>query len=117
MVIDERVREWGYGRYEGMTPKQILVDRRERGLDIEEFSIWKDGCEDSIDGVGVGKGESPAEMEARIDEVIKEVREIQGAGIAEGRADVNILIVGFRFIGWRALADLAVVVRFLTVTF
>ena len=117
MVIDERVREWGYGRYEGMTPKQILVDRRERGLDIEEFSIWKDGCEDSIDGVGVGKGESPAEMEARIDEVIKEVREIQGAGIAEGREDVNILIVGFRSIGWSALANLAVVVRFLTVTF
>ncbi|PUU77888.1 histidine phosphatase superfamily, partial [Tuber borchii] len=93
VVIDERVREWGYGRYEGMTPKQILVDRRERGLDIEGFNIWKDGCEDSIDGVGVGKGESPAEMEARIDEVIKEVREIQGAGIAEGRKDVDILIV------------------------
>jgi len=35
-------------------------------------------------------------MEARIDEVIKEACEIQGAGIAEGREDVDILIIGFR---------------------
>jgi len=84
VVINQRVRERGYRRYEGMTLEQILVDRRERGLDIEEFSVWKDGCEDSIDGIGVGKGESPVEMEARIDEVIKEVHEIQGAGLRKG---------------------------------
>ena len=32
------------------------MDRGERGLGIEEFSVWKDGCEDSVDGIGVGKG-------------------------------------------------------------
>ena len=41
-------------------------------------------------------------MEARIDEVIKEACEIQGAGIVEGREDVDILIIEFRSIGWRA---------------
>jgi len=61
VVIDQRVREWGYRRYEGMTLEQILVDRRERELDIEEFSIWKDGCEDSMNGVGVGMGEGLAD--------------------------------------------------------
>ena len=93
------------------------MDRRARGLDVQEFSIWKDGCEDAVDGIGVGKGESPAEMQARVDEVIEEIREIQGAG-TEGREDVDILIVGFCSIGWRALADLVVVaVRFLIATF
>ncbi|RPA94925.1 phosphoglycerate mutase-like protein [Choiromyces venosus 120613-1] len=92
VVIEERVREWGYGRYEGMRPKEILEDRRKRGLDIEGFSIWKDGCEDSADGIGVGKGESAKEMAGRIDEVIAEIRGIQGRGIGEGRGDVDILI-------------------------
>ncbi|KAG0124254.1 histidine phosphatase superfamily [Tuber indicum] len=93
VIIDERVREWGYGRYEGLRPKEILADRRRRGLVVEGFSIWKDGCEDSVDGFGIGKGESPKEMEARIDEIIKEIRDIQGGGIEEGRGDVDILIV------------------------
>ena len=42
VVFDQWVRAWGYRPYEGMTLKQILVDQRERELDIEEFSIWKD---------------------------------------------------------------------------
>ena len=61
VVIDQWVREWGYRRYEGMTLKQILADQRERELDIEEFSIYKDGCEDSMNRGGVGKGESLAD--------------------------------------------------------
>ena len=38
-------------------------------------------------------------MEARIDEAIEEIREIQGAGMAEGREDVDIFIVGFCLTG------------------
>ncbi|PWW74987.1 phosphoglycerate mutase-like protein [Tuber magnatum] len=81
-------------RYPGARrSKEILEDRRRRGLEVEGFCIWKDGCEDSVDGIGIGKGESPKEMEERIDEVIREIRGIQGQGIEAGRGDVDVLIV------------------------
>ena len=49
-------------------------------------------------GVGLERGRV-SRMEVRIDEVIKEACEIQGAGIAEGMEDVDILIIEFRSIG------------------
>lgn len=67
-------------------------------MGIEEFSVWKDGCEDSVDGIGVGKGRALRKWRQGLME-IREIREIRGAGMAEGREGVDILIVGFCLIG------------------
>lgn len=43
--IDERVREWTYGDYEGLFLHEIEKLRRERGLASEDgWDIWMQGC-------------------------------------------------------------------------
>lgn len=61
-------------------------------MGIEEFSVWKDRCEDSVDGIGVGKGRALRKWRQGL-------MEIRGAWMAEGREGVDILIVGFCLIG------------------
>jgi probable phosphoglycerate mutase len=120
-VVDERVREWGYGRYEGMTPSLIREDRLSRGLDTERpFNIWRDGCENASDGVGAGPGESKQEISARIDDVIGEVREIHRAGMETGSGNVDVLIVSHghflrslakRWLGFEVDANLSMILE------
>ncbi|KZO94085.1 phosphoglycerate mutase-like protein [Calocera viscosa TUFC12733] len=68
MTIDERVREWTYGDYEGFYKEEAAASRKARGIPSGEdgWDIWVDGCEG---------GESAAEMTARADEVVTAVRE------------------------------------------
>jgi sedoheptulose-bisphosphatase len=40
--ITEAVREWDYGEYEGLTSKEIHVQRAAQGL--PDWDIWADGC-------------------------------------------------------------------------
>lgn len=40
--VNENVREWEYGDYEGVTSKEIREERKERGEG--EWDIWRDGC-------------------------------------------------------------------------
>lgn len=54
--------EWDYGEYEGLTSKQI----RERRPD---WVLWRDGCPG---------GESAAEVGARVDPLVVELREAGG---------------------------------------
>jgi broad specificity phosphatase PhoE len=54
--------EWDYGRYEGLTSKQIAVTN-------PEWSLWRDG--------GPG-GEKAADVGRRVDRVIVEVRGVDG---------------------------------------
>jgi probable phosphoglycerate mutase len=61
VVIDEDLREWDYGEYEGLTTPQI----RERR---PEWSLWRDGCPG---------GERPAQVGERADRV---VARLAGAG-------------------------------------
>ena len=61
-VVDDDLVEWNYGRYEGLTPKQIRA--RTPG-----WMIFTDGCPD---------GESPAQIGARADRVIARVRTVDG---------------------------------------
>jgi broad specificity phosphatase PhoE len=56
------LREWNYGQYEGRTSKQILAER-------PEWSLWRDGCPG---------GEVAAEVGARADRVLTEVRSVDG---------------------------------------
>jgi len=54
--------EWDYGEYEGLTTAQIEAMR-------PGWSLWRDGCPG---------GESPAEVGARADRVIAELRAVDG---------------------------------------
>jgi len=62
MAIDEDLREWDYGEYEGLTTPQI----RERRPD---WNLWRDGCPG---------GESPEQVQARADHVFSTVRRSDG---------------------------------------
>jgi probable phosphoglycerate mutase len=62
--IDPDLMEWNYGEYEGLTPQQILAKR-------PEWMIFTDGCPG---------GESPDQVEARIDRVISRIREVAAEG-------------------------------------
>ena len=45
--VDERLREWTYGLYEGKTTAEIRGERQGRGLDGQSaWDIWRDGCEE-----------------------------------------------------------------------
>ncbi|HXN57293.1 MAG TPA: histidine phosphatase family protein [Candidatus Angelobacter sp.] len=54
--------EWDYGRYEGLTSRQIAEQN-------PGWSLWRDGGPD---------GETPAAIGRRVDRVIAEVRQVAG---------------------------------------
>ncbi|EGP87901.1 unnamed protein product [Zymoseptoria tritici ST99CH_1A5] len=62
--VTERIAEWDYGEYEGVTSKEIQRKRREKGE--REWDIWRDGCPG---------GESPQQITERLDALIKDIRE------------------------------------------
>ncbi|KAK4507998.1 hypothetical protein PRZ48_001733 [Zasmidium cellare] len=61
--ITDRIAEWDYGDYEGVTSKEIRERRREKGEG--EWDIWRDGCPG---------GESPAQITTRLDALIADIR-------------------------------------------
>jgi broad specificity phosphatase PhoE len=83
--VDNDLREWNYGEYEGLTIKQIQAQR-------PSWMIFTDGCPN---------GESPDEIQARIDRVIKKVRAVEGdvALFAHGHF---LRSFGARWLGLRA---------------
>ena len=62
VVIDPDLMEWNYGKYEGLTPKQIHEKR-------PGWLIFRDGCPG---------GETPEQVGARADRVIARVRAVEG---------------------------------------
>ena len=60
--IDPDLTEWNYGEYEGLTPQQIHATN-------PGWTVFRDGSPG---------GESPEQVEARIDHVIKKVRTAEG---------------------------------------
>ena len=64
--IDENLREWNYGEYEGLTTPQI----REQNPD---WNLWTDGCPG---------GEKPDAVGARADRVIARMRAADGDAVA-----------------------------------
>ncbi|KAF9883833.1 hypothetical protein FE257_002770 [Aspergillus nanangensis] len=83
----DRLAEWNYGAYEGLLTKEIRALRKDHGLDGERpWDIWADGCEG---------GESPAEVTARIDSLIEEIRALhQGNMHGENPSDVVLVAHG-----------------------
>ena len=62
-TVDDDLREWDYGDYEGLTTAQIRDAR-------PDWTVWQDGCPG---------GEVAADVGARVDRVIARVREYDGA--------------------------------------
>jgi broad specificity phosphatase PhoE len=60
--IDRDLMEWNYGDYEGLTPQQIHAKN-------PGWMVFTDGCPG---------GESPEQVDARIDRVIARVRAVEG---------------------------------------
>jgi broad specificity phosphatase PhoE len=64
--LDERLLEWDYGDYEGITSEEI----HER---CPDWSLWRDGCPN---------GESPGQVGARVDGVIAEILDGDASTVA-----------------------------------
>ncbi|KAI9767084.1 MAG: hypothetical protein M1835_007089 [Candelina submexicana] len=62
-IVDD-IREWDYGDYEGLTSPQIRELRAKEGLN-PNWNIWTDGCPG---------GESPKDVTARLDRLIKDLQ-------------------------------------------
>jgi len=60
--IDRDLLEWNYGDYEGRRTAEILVER-------PDWQLFRDGCPG---------GESPTQVGARADRVVRRLRAIQG---------------------------------------
>jgi broad specificity phosphatase PhoE len=65
-VVEPDLREWNYGEYEGLTPKEIHARR-------PGWMIFGDGCPG---------GEAPEEVGARADRVIARVRAVAPGHVA-----------------------------------
>jgi probable phosphoglycerate mutase len=61
-VIDDDLREWDYGDYEGLTTAEIRETR-------PDWTVWRDGCPG---------GEVTADVGARVDRVVARLRERDG---------------------------------------
>jgi broad specificity phosphatase PhoE len=61
-IIEADLAEWNYGKYEGLTPKQIHEV-------APGWLIFRDGCPG---------GEAPGEVGARVDRVIARARAVEG---------------------------------------
>jgi broad specificity phosphatase PhoE len=83
--IDEDLREWDYGDYEGLTTPEI----RERNPD---WSLWTDGCPG---------GERPADVGIRADRVLARLAGAGGDALAFAHGHI-LRVVGARWVGLEA---------------
>ncbi|ROT41647.1 phosphoglycerate mutase family protein [Sodiomyces alkalinus F11] len=73
--VTEDIREWDYGDYEGITSPEIRRIRKEQGLG-EGWDIWRDGCPG---------GESPKDIDERLDRLITDIRDRWHRSVMEGQ--------------------------------
>jgi probable phosphoglycerate mutase len=71
-LLRPELMEWDYGRYEGLTSRQIAEQN-------PGWSLWRDGGPD---------GESPADVGRRVDRVIADVRQVAGDVLIFGHGHV-----------------------------
>ena len=76
------LREWDYGEYEGMTRREVRMER-------PGWTVWRDGCPG---------GEAAADVAHRIDRIIAELRDAPGdvAVFAHGH---SLRVLAVRWIG------------------
>lgn len=79
---DQDLMEWDYGEYEGLTTAEI------RGRK-PNWSLWLDGA---------AGGESAADVGVRIDRLVKEIKEVDGAVAVFGHGHA-LRVFGARWVG------------------
>ncbi|HSF01912.1 MAG TPA: histidine phosphatase family protein [Solirubrobacterales bacterium] len=80
--LRDQLREWDYGDYEGITTAEIQLRR-------PGWSLWRDGCPN---------GETAAQVGARADRVIAEVRAAPADSIAFGHGHM-LRVLAARWLG------------------
>ncbi len=86
-VIEDDLREWDYGDYEGLTTPEIW----ERNPD---WYLWRDGCPG---------GESPAEISARADRVLARLEGVDGEALAFAHGHI-LRVLSARWLSMEAAA-------------
>jgi broad specificity phosphatase PhoE len=81
-TVEPDLVEWNYGRYEGMTSREIRAER-------PDWQLFRDGCPG---------GESPAEIAARADRVIGRLRAVAGDTLVFSSGHI-LRMVGARWLG------------------
>lgn len=91
--IDDDVREWEYGDYEGLLTKQIIEKRYQEGIPenidvhtgkVIPWNIWADGCEG---------GEDYTRVTLRLNRLINRIRVIHKAALENNEA-CDIVVFG-----------------------
>jgi len=87
IVIDNDLREWEYGDYEGLLTSEIIAKRASKGLDKEKpWLIWRDGCEN---------GETTQQVGLRLSRVIARIQNIHKKAIKDDKpSDVLVFAHG-----------------------
>ena len=85
--IDRDLLEWNYGDYEGRRTAEILVER-------PDWQLFRDGCPG---------GESPSQVGARADRVVRRLRAIQGDVLLFSSGHF-LRVLGARWLGLDAAA-------------
>ncbi len=85
--IDRDLVEWNYGEYEGRRTEDIHAERR-------DWQLFRDGCPG---------GESPGQVGARADRVVKRLREIAGSVLIFSSGHF-LRVLSARWLGLEALA-------------
>jgi probable phosphoglycerate mutase len=81
-VIDDDLREWDYGEYEGMRTVEIREQR-------PDWWLWRDGCPG---------GEQPAQIAARADRVLERLQAAGGDVIAFAHGHI-LRVLAARWVG------------------
>jgi probable phosphoglycerate mutase len=81
-VIDDDLREWDYGAYEGLTTPQIWA--KDPG-----WSLWRDGCPG---------GEAPAQVGERADSVLARLKGAAGDAVAFAHGHI-LRVLAVRYVG------------------
>jgi broad specificity phosphatase PhoE len=85
--VDRDLVEWNYGEYEGRRTEDIRAER-------PDWQLFRDGCPG---------GESPGQVGARADRVVKRLREIAGSVLIFSSGHF-LRVLSARWLGLEALA-------------
>ncbi|SCU87733.1 LADA_0E05842g1_1 [Lachancea dasiensis] len=87
VVVDEDLREWEYGDYEGLLTHEIVDLRKSHGLDQDRpWNIWRDGCEN---------GETTEQFGLRLSRAIARIQSLHRKHQNEGVAsDIMVFAHG-----------------------
>jgi broad specificity phosphatase PhoE len=90
--LDENLREWDYGEYEGLTTPEIRTEN-------PGWNLWRDGCPG---------GELPGEVAARADRALARMRAAEGAVVVFAHGHIlRVLTARWLHMGPEAGARLA----------